>query len=120
MVGGKGESHANIGEGLATALQCFEDLQVRREPNVASQKHCVLVCNLPPYQIGVQESYAFVGYTVEQLAGLFQEVRKLELSDECIFKSAQISLNSFCFTCFARYTKLKARKYKIISYSKHL
>ncbi|KAJ8683500.1 hypothetical protein QAD02_019292 [Eretmocerus hayati] len=79
LIGGKGESHANIGEGLATALQCFEDLQVRREPNVASQKHCILVCNSPPYQVGVQESYAFSGYTVEQLAGLFQE-RNISLS----------------------------------------
>lgn len=74
MVGGKGESHANIGEGLATGLQCFEDLQSRREPTTASQKHCILVCNSPPYQTVVQESYKFAGHTVEQLAGMFQEV----------------------------------------------
>lgn len=80
MVGGKGESHANIGEGLATALQCFEDLQVRREPNVASQKHCILVCNSPPYQIGVRESSTFSGYSLEQLAGLFQEVMNFQLT----------------------------------------
>lgn len=75
MVGGKGESCANIGEGLATALQCFEDLQARREPNVASQKHCILVCNSPPYQTVVQETYKYANHTVEQLAGLFQEVQ---------------------------------------------
>lgn len=74
MVGGKAESHANIGEGFATALQCFEDLQVRRDPNAATRKHCVLVCNSPPYQTGVQESDTYSGYTVEQLAGVFQEV----------------------------------------------
>ena len=74
MIGGKGESHAHIAEGLATAIQCFEDLQVRREPNVASQKHCILVCNSPPYQIGVTESYSYPGYTIDQLACLFQEV----------------------------------------------
>ncbi|XP_008206394.1 mediator of RNA polymerase II transcription subunit 25 isoform X2 [Nasonia vitripennis] len=73
MIGGKGESHANIGEGLATALHCFEDLQGRREPNVATQKHCVLVCNSPPYQIGVQESSKYSGFSVEQLAALFPE-----------------------------------------------
>ena len=79
MVGGKGESHANIGEGFATALQCFEDLHLRREPNPSSQRHCILVCNSPPYQVVVQESHKFAGHTVEQLAGMFQE-RNISLS----------------------------------------
>lgn len=74
MVGGKGESFANIGEGLATGLQCFEDLQLRREPNTASQKHCILICNSPPYQTVIQESYKLAGHTIEQLATLYQEV----------------------------------------------
>lgn len=74
MVGGKGECYANIGEGLATGLQCFEDLQLRREPNTASQKHCILICNSPPYQTVIQESYKFAGHTIEQLASLYQEV----------------------------------------------
>lgn len=74
MVGGKGESHANIGEGLATALQCFEDLLLRRESSSATQKHCILICNSPPYQTVIQESYKFAGHTVEQVAALFQEV----------------------------------------------
>ncbi|XP_063995109.1 mediator of RNA polymerase II transcription subunit 25 isoform X3 [Diachasmimorpha longicaudata] len=73
MVGGKGESHANIGEGLATALLCFDDLQIKREPNTNSQKHCILVCNSPPYQTVVQESHKFAGHTVENLAAVFQE-----------------------------------------------
>jgi mediator of RNA polymerase II transcription subunit 25 len=75
MVGGKGESYANIGEGLATGLQCFEDLQLRREPNTASQKHCILICNSPPYQTMIQESYKFAGHTVEQIASIYQEVQ---------------------------------------------
>ncbi|XP_033217039.1 mediator of RNA polymerase II transcription subunit 25 isoform X2 [Belonocnema kinseyi] len=79
MVGGMGESHANIAEGLATALQCFEDLQVRREPNTASQKHCILVCNSPPYLTVVQETFKFSGHTVDQLAPLLQE-RNINLS----------------------------------------
>ncbi|KAI4492167.1 hypothetical protein M0802_009973 [Mischocyttarus mexicanus] len=79
MVGGKGESHANIGEGLATALQCFEDLLLRREPSSATQKHCILICNSPPYQTVIQESYKFAGHTVEQVAALFQE-RNINLS----------------------------------------
>ncbi|XP_011297129.1 mediator of RNA polymerase II transcription subunit 25 isoform X2 [Fopius arisanus] len=79
MIGGRGESHANIGEGLATALLCFEDLQMIREPSTNSQKHCILICNSPPYQTAVQESSKFVGHTVENLAGLFQE-RNIVLS----------------------------------------
>lgn len=75
LVGGKGESHANIAEGLATALQCFEDLQQRREPNILPQKHCILVCNSPPYLLPVMESATFAGHSVEQLAVLLQEVR---------------------------------------------
>ncbi|XP_032691032.1 mediator of RNA polymerase II transcription subunit 25-like [Odontomachus brunneus] len=79
MIGGKGESYANIGEGLATGLQCFEDLQLRREPNTASQKHCILICNSPPYQIMIQETYKFAGHTIEQLAAIYQE-RNINIS----------------------------------------
>ncbi|XP_020293068.1 mediator of RNA polymerase II transcription subunit 25 [Pseudomyrmex gracilis] len=79
MLGGKGECFANIGEGLATGLQCFEDLQLRREPNTASQKHCILICNSPPYQTMIQESYKFAGHTIEQLATIYQE-RNINLS----------------------------------------
>ncbi|XP_008546945.1 mediator of RNA polymerase II transcription subunit 25 [Microplitis demolitor] len=79
MVGGRGESHANIAEGLATALICFEDLQLEREPSTASQKHCILVCNSPPYQISVQESYKFLNYTIESLPPVFQK-RNINLS----------------------------------------
>lgn len=77
MLGGKGECYANIGEGLATGLQCFEDLQLRREPNTASQKHCILICNSPPYQTMIQESYKFAGHTIEQLAAIYQEVSSI-------------------------------------------
>lgn len=80
MVGGKGESFANIGEGLATGLQCFEDLQIRREPNTASQKHCILICNSPPYQTMIQETYKFAGHTIEQLATIYQEVSDVRVT----------------------------------------
>ncbi|XP_014485154.1 PREDICTED: mediator of RNA polymerase II transcription subunit 25-like isoform X2 [Dinoponera quadriceps] len=79
MVGGKGESYANIGEGLATGLQCFEDLQLKREHKTASQKHCILICNSPPYQIMIQETYEFAGHTIEQLAVIYQE-RNINIS----------------------------------------
>lgn len=87
MVGGKGESYANIGEGLATGLQCFEDLQLRREPNTASQKHCILICNSPPYQTMIQESYKFSGHTIEQLATIYQEVSNINELCQKYFKS---------------------------------
>lgn len=89
MVGGKGESCANIGEGLATGLQCFEDLQLKREPNAASQKHCILICNSPPYQIMIQESYKFAGHTIEQIATIYQEVC---INNICMYKHISYKL----------------------------
>lgn len=73
LIGGKGESHSNIAEGLATALHCFEELQQKRDgPNI--QRHCILVCNSPPYLLPVLESQVYSGKTAEQLAGILQEV----------------------------------------------
>ncbi|XP_054259504.1 mediator of RNA polymerase II transcription subunit 25-like [Macrosteles quadrilineatus] len=79
FVGGKGESHANIAEGLATALLCFEDLQPKRDVNASPQKHCILVCNSPPYMMPVRETPVFDGLNVEQLAGVLNE-RNIHLS----------------------------------------
>jgi mediator of RNA polymerase II transcription subunit 25 len=74
LIGGKGESHANIAEGLATTLQCFEELQQKRDNNVGVQRHCILVCNSPPYSLPVFETHAYTGKTSEQLATILQEV----------------------------------------------
>jgi len=75
LVGGKGESHANIAEGLATALQAFDDLKQKREgTNIMTQKHCILVCNSPPYMMGVMESSTYLGMNTDQLAGVLNEV----------------------------------------------
>nr|CAD7574221.1 unnamed protein product [Timema californicum] len=82
LVGGRGESHANVAEGLATALQCFEDMQARREPNTVPQKHCILVCSSPPYLMPVMESHNYAGHTVDQLAATLQE-RGIHLSILC-------------------------------------
>ncbi|XP_019877940.1 mediator of RNA polymerase II transcription subunit 25 isoform X2 [Aethina tumida] len=75
LVGGKGESHANIAEGLATALHCFEELQSKRDANSQQniQKHCILICNSPPYTMPVLESQTYSGKNYEQLAGILQE-----------------------------------------------
>uniref|UniRef100_A0A1A9W559 Mediator of RNA polymerase II transcription subunit 25 n=1 Tax=Glossina brevipalpis TaxID=37001 RepID=A0A1A9W559_9MUSC len=83
LVGGGMESCANLAEGFATAHVCFEDMKETRAPfiegSVALQKHCILVCNSPPYSIPVTECWKFAGKTVEQLATLFHE-RKIYLS----------------------------------------
>lgn len=79
LIGGKGESHANIAEGLATALQCFEELQQKRDAAANSQKHCILVCNSPSYLLPVMESHTYSGKTSEQLAVVLQE-RGINLS----------------------------------------
>ncbi|KAG5897917.1 hypothetical protein JTB14_014033 [Gonioctena quinquepunctata] len=73
LVGGKGESHSNIAEGLATSLHCFEELQLKRDATSSVQRHCVLVCNSPPYSLPVLESHMYSGKTAEQLATVLQE-----------------------------------------------
>lgn len=83
LVGGKGESHANIAEGLATALSCFEELQLKRDPNIVVQKHCILICNSPPYLIPVFECQSYSGKNAEQLASILQEVSNDNVSEEC-------------------------------------
>lgn len=71
MIGGMAESHAYMGEGLATALVFFEDLQEIRE---AKQRHCILICNSPPYNFPIMECETYAGRSVDQMANLFQEV----------------------------------------------
>lgn len=65
------ESHAYMGEGLATALVFFEDLIEIRE---AKQRHCILICNSPPYNFPIMECESYAGRSVDQMANLFQEV----------------------------------------------
>ncbi|XP_026680301.1 mediator of RNA polymerase II transcription subunit 25 [Diaphorina citri] len=79
LVGGKGEGYANIAEGLATALVYFEDLQSLRESSCVPHKHCILVCNSPPYSVPVMQCSLYAGQTLEQLATVFCE-RNIHLS----------------------------------------
>lgn len=74
MVGGKGEAYANIAEGLATALQCFDDLQLKRDGLSMVQKHCILICNSPPYLLPVMEAPSLSGHSVDELASFLLEV----------------------------------------------
>jgi mediator of RNA polymerase II transcription subunit 25 len=51
LIGGRSESNANLSEGLATALVCFQDLDKRRDKDTQTNKHCILISNSPPYSI---------------------------------------------------------------------
>ncbi|KAL7030348.1 hypothetical protein ACKWTF_006621 [Chironomus riparius] len=73
LTGGRSESNANLAEGLATALVCFQDLEKRHEKDTQIHKHCILVSNSPPYSMPVTECYEYEGKTVEQLATIFSE-----------------------------------------------
>lgn len=73
LTGGKSESNANLAEGLATALVCFQDLENIRDKDAVVNKHCILITNSSPYSMHVTECYEYEGKTVEQLASIFLE-----------------------------------------------
>lgn len=80
MTSGRGEQCANLAEGLATALVCFQDLEkMRGDSEFTTQKHCILISNSPPYSMPVMECYEYEGKNVEQLAAVFNE-NKINLS----------------------------------------
>lgn len=75
LSGGKSESNANLAEGLATALVCFDDMnEIREEHRFQVQNHCILLCNSTPYSMPVMECPIYENKTIEQMAALFQEV----------------------------------------------
>lgn len=74
MSSGKSESYANLAEGMATALECFQDMNDLRDEKRYVQNHCVLICNSAPYLLPVTENALYENNTVEQMAVLFQEV----------------------------------------------
>lgn len=75
LSGGKSESNANLAEGLATALVCFDDMnELREEHRFQVQNHCILLCNSTPYSMPVMECTQYENKTIEQVASLFQEV----------------------------------------------
>lgn len=77
LSGGKSESNANLAEGLATALVCFEDMNEIREDRFQVQNYCILLCNSTPYPMPVSECTAYENKTIEQLAVLYHEVNDL-------------------------------------------
>ncbi|XP_023233829.1 mediator of RNA polymerase II transcription subunit 25-like [Centruroides sculpturatus] len=79
FIGGSGEACSHIAEGLSTALQVFDDFIAHRDPGIVSQKHCILICNSPPYPLPTLESPAYSGIMAEQIAALMAE-RKINFS----------------------------------------
>lgn len=101
LIGGRGESHASIAEGLATALSCFDELAAMRGSGGAVEgsgadgassptggstgavvlnrpcRHALLVASSPPYAMPAQECHPYAGNTAEQLAAMLHEVRCL-------------------------------------------
>lgn len=91
LTGGKSESYANLAEGMAVALHCFEDFsQIRSTQRgtasssssplaqSSAQKHCIMICNSAPYSMPVpvnanpHQPMDMKNY--EQLATVFHEV----------------------------------------------
>ncbi|XP_017105166.2 mediator of RNA polymerase II transcription subunit 25 [Drosophila bipectinata] len=81
LVGGGMESCAHMAEGFAAAHGCFDDFAKHRQmiDQTSVQRHCILICNSPPYQMPTTESWKYQGKTCEQLAALFNE-QKINLS----------------------------------------
>ena len=46
--------------------------------SVATQKHCIVVCNSPGYQLPSQESFSYAGLLPDQLALKLTEVSGLD------------------------------------------
>lgn len=74
FTGGMGESYSSGHEGIASALQAFEDVKkMRRNPDLAVTQHLVFISNSPTYDIPVLENYKYNGMVLDQLANIVQE-----------------------------------------------
>ncbi|KAL3184521.1 hypothetical protein MRX96_031809 [Rhipicephalus microplus] len=59
---------------VAKLLSWFDRVSFAlREPGSVVQKHCILVCNSPPYRLPTLESPMYAGHSVEQLATIMAE-----------------------------------------------
>ena len=89
------ESHANLAEGLAVTLNCFQDItEMYRENDMPTQKNCILIANSAPYSMPVQDCLEYENKTYEQLAGIFLEV----------FSNQQWYMQNIYFCYFCRKT----------------
>ncbi|KAL3841340.1 hypothetical protein ACJMK2_019499 [Sinanodonta woodiana] len=71
FIGGCGEGYSHIAEGLRTALHVFDDIKERRNnDSLSPERHCILVCNSPPYHLQSSEGCRYIGYYCDQLANM--------------------------------------------------
>jgi len=74
FTGGMGESYSSGHEGIASALQAFEDVKkMRGNPDLAVSQHMVFISNSPTYDIPVLENYKFNGMSLDQLAAIIKD-----------------------------------------------
>ena len=59
---------------LNYVLTCYASVQKYFSFSTPVQKHCILVCNSPPYQLPSQEGTRYVGFTSDQLASMMAQV----------------------------------------------
>ncbi|XP_015248699.1 PREDICTED: mediator of RNA polymerase II transcription subunit 25 isoform X4 [Cyprinodon variegatus] len=71
--GGGAESCSLIAEGLAVALQLFDDFKKMREQIGQTHKVCVLLCNSPPYLLPAVESVSYTGITADKLVQIIRD-----------------------------------------------
>ncbi|XP_053384531.1 mediator of RNA polymerase II transcription subunit 25-like isoform X2 [Mercenaria mercenaria] len=80
FIGGCGECHSHISEGLRTALHVFDDIKEKRNNDrLSPERHCILICNSPPYQLPSMEGCRYTGYYSDQLANMLAK-RGINLS----------------------------------------
>lgn len=71
FLGGCGETHSHISEGLRTALHVFDDIKEKRNNDrVTPDRHCILICNSPPYHLPSMEGIRYTGFYSDQLANM--------------------------------------------------
>ncbi|XP_056144009.1 mediator of RNA polymerase II transcription subunit 25 isoform X2 [Lampris incognitus] len=73
FMGGGAESCSLIAEGLAVALQLFDDFKKMREQIGQTHKVCVLLCNSPPYLLPAVESVSYTGCTADNLVKIIRD-----------------------------------------------
>ncbi|XP_066498171.1 mediator of RNA polymerase II transcription subunit 25 isoform X3 [Hoplias malabaricus] len=73
FMGGGAESCSLIAEGLAVALQLFDDFKKMREQIGQTHKVCVLLCNSPPYLLPAVESVSYTGCNTDSLVQIIRD-----------------------------------------------
>ncbi|CAG0886248.1 unnamed protein product [Cyprideis torosa] len=77
--GGIGENQSHITEGLAVALQMFQDLDSLRMPGLKTSRHVILICNSLPFGLPISDAAPYMGMTHEDILSAIKK-RGIHLS----------------------------------------